>query len=78
MGSPKYSPLKYIIQIDNADFGFAQDKEEFTPFVQQNLFGELRPCSPPKSVAQQIVERNALALDELGTIIFRYERFQLQ
>ena len=78
MGSLKYSTSENDVRVNDADLVFAQDKEEFTPFVQQNLFGELRPCSPPKSVAQQIVERNALALDDLDTIIFRYERFQLQ
>ena len=65
--SPRLAP-----RVDNTDLDRVQDREEFTPFVQQHLFSELRPCSPLKSVAQQIAERNALAPDNLKTIIFRY------
>ncbi|KAK5193426.1 hypothetical protein LTR99_006978 [Exophiala xenobiotica] len=72
MGSQKYFISERInVKLMMLTWNFAQDKEEFTPFVTQNLFGELRPRSPPKRIAQQIVERNALALDDLDTIIFR-------
>ncbi|KAK5531975.1 hypothetical protein LTR25_008305 [Vermiconidia calcicola] len=71
MGSQKYFISERInVKLMMLTWNFAQDKEEFTPFVTQNLFGELRPRSPPKRIAQQIVERNALALDDLDTIIF--------
>jgi hypothetical protein len=76
MGYQKYFISERInVKLMMLTWNFAQDKEEFTPFVTQNLFGELRPRSPPKPIAQQIVERNALALDDIDTIIFRYERF---
>ncbi|OQV09300.1 hypothetical protein CLAIMM_13434 [Cladophialophora immunda] len=54
------------------DYGLSEDTEEFTPFIQNNLFGELRPRSPPKSVAQQISEHSNTAAAALETIIFSH------
>ncbi|KAK4944634.1 hypothetical protein LTR10_016068 [Elasticomyces elasticus] len=54
------------------DYGLSEVHEEFTPFVQNNLLGELSPRSPATSIAQQIVERNGIAGADLETIIFSH------
>ncbi|KAI1608322.1 hypothetical protein EDD36DRAFT_109964 [Exophiala viscosa] len=54
------------------DYGLSEVREEFTPFVQQNLLGELSPRSPATSVVQQIEERNGIAGPNLETIIFSH------
>ncbi|ETN40983.1 uncharacterized protein HMPREF1541_05263 [Cyphellophora europaea CBS 101466] len=56
------------------DYGLSGDADEFTPFVRQNLLEELQPCSPRKSVAEQIAEKDEkqLSAKGLGTIIFSH------